>query len=279
MNLKRAISAELLVIRKRASTAILLGLWTILAIVFGYVVPYLTYRNSSGPRREPLDDLLPQHLGSHLASSFPFYGGAFALMLGVLAVGGDFGWGTLKTLFTQRPGRLQIFASKMIALVIALIPFVLSVLVVGAVSGIVIGQIEGAALGWPSASMLIEAVAAAWFLLCVWAAFGAMLAVVSRGTSLAIGVGILYARALEGLLTALANQVNLLEPLVKFFLRANGYSLVRALGATLQGSANDGPGAFSGPFVSGLQALVVLMVYLGGFVLISAVLIRRRDVA
>jgi ABC-type transport system involved in multi-copper enzyme maturation permease subunit len=279
MNLKRSVSAELMMLRKRTGAMVLLGLWVILDLVFGYLVPYLTYRNGSGPRREPLSDLLPQNLGNHVASSFPFYGGAFALMLGVLAAGSDYGWGTWKTLFTQRPGRLKVFTSKLIALAVGLLPFVLSVLVVGAAAGVVIGQVEGIAIGWPSASEVLLAFGAGWFLLGVWAAFGVMLAVVSRGTSLAIGVGILYALALEGLLSALASQVSLLEPLVKFFLRANGYSLVRALGVSLQGSANDGPGAFSGPFVGGLQALIVLTLYLGSFLLISAVLIRRRDIA
>jgi ABC-type transport system involved in multi-copper enzyme maturation permease subunit len=279
MNLKRSVSAELMMLRKRTSTLVLLGLWILLDMIFGYLVPYLTYRNGSGPRSEPLADLLPQNLGNHVASSFPFYGGAFALMLGVLAVGSDYGWGTWKTLFTQRPGRLRVFASKLIALAIALIPFVLSVLVVGAVAGVVIGRIEGVAIGWPSADSVIQAIGAGWFLLGVWAAFGVMLAVVSRGTSLAIGVGILYALALEGLLSALASQVSLLEPLVKFFIRANGYSLVRALGVSLQGTADGGPGAFSGPFVSGLQALIVLALYLGGFLLVSSLLVRRRDIA
>ena len=41
----------------------------------------------------------------------------------------------------------------------------------------------------------------------------------------------------------------------------------------------DGPGAFSGPFVSGAQAFVLLVAYLACFVALSAVVLRRRDVA
>ena len=45
-------------------------------------------------------------------------------MLGVFALGSEYGWGTLKTLFTQRPGRLRVFAAKLAALGIVLVPFV-----------------------------------------------------------------------------------------------------------------------------------------------------------
>ena len=34
------IAAELLVLRKRAATWILLGIWTLLGVFFAYVVPY-----------------------------------------------------------------------------------------------------------------------------------------------------------------------------------------------------------------------------------------------
>src|SRR5512133_1377203 len=102
-----SLSAELLVLRKRTSTWILLGIWATLALVFAYVVPYATYLNGSS--REPLADLLPQNVVGTLMGGFPFFGGVFALMLGVLAFGSEYGWGTLKTLFTQGPGRLHVF--------------------------------------------------------------------------------------------------------------------------------------------------------------------------
>jgi hypothetical protein len=83
---------------------------------------------------------------------------------------------------------------------------------------------------------------------------------------------------IEGLISAFADQVSLLEPLVEFFLRANAYSLVESLGASTSGAATNGPGAFSGPYVGGAQALLVLVAYLAGFILLSGALLRRRDV-
>ena len=48
--------------------------------------------------------------------------------------------------------------------------------------------------------------AAGWLILAAWAALGVLLGVLTRGTSLAIGVGILYALVIEGLLSAFADE-------------------------------------------------------------------------
>jgi ABC-2 type transport system permease protein len=273
----RSVSAELLVLRKRTSTWILLGIWLLLALVFAYVAPYATYLNEPG--REPLADMLPERLVGNVLVGFPFFGGVLALMLGVLTFGSEYGWGTLRTLFTQRPGRLQVFGAKLLALAVALVPFVLAVFALGAGVSSVIALREGAAVDWPSAWLVVRGLAAGWLILAVWAAFGVLLAVLSRGTALAVGVGILYALVIEGLLSALASQVSAVDRLVEFFLRANAYSLVTELGVAASDVADTGPGSFDGPFVGGAQALLVLGSYALVFLVLSGWLLRRRDVA
>jgi ABC-2 type transport system permease protein len=272
-----SIAAELLVARKRASTWILLAIWTLLALVFAYIVPYVQYLN--GSTRQPLDDLLPQNLVAQLIAGFPFFGGVFALQLGVLAVGSEYGWGTLKTLLTQRPGRLRIFAAKLLGVAATLIPFVLVVYGAGALASYAIAVREGGDVAWPSAWLLVRGLGAGWLILAAWAALGVLLAVFSRGTSLAVGIGILYSLVIEGLVSALASEVSVLDRLVEFFLRANGYSLAAALGVPTNEVSDTGPGSFSGPFVSGEQALLVLASYLVVMLAASAALLRRRDVA
>jgi ABC-type transport system involved in multi-copper enzyme maturation permease subunit len=275
-----SIQSELLVLRKRTATWILLGIWTVLATMFAYVIPYFSLGPvTSPPGREQLQQLLPAHFVGNLSAGFPFYGGVFGLMLGVLTFGSEYGWGTFKTLFTQRPGRLRIFGAKLFALGITLIPFVVVIFAVGAVASVVIAQRESAPIVWPSLFVIVKAFVADWLILLVWLSFGVFLAVLSRGTALAIGVGILYSLVIEGLLSALTGSISLLEPLVKLFVRANAYSLVESLGVTSAASAENGPGSFSGPFVAGSQALLVLAAYLAAFLAISAILLRRRDVA
>ena len=89
----------------------------------------------------------------------------------------------------------------------------------------------------------------------------------------AIGVGILYALVIEGLLSALD-----LEPLTRIFLRANGYSIANALGASRDSIASSGPGSFSGPFAGGLQATAVLLAIAAVLIALSGLLLRRRDI-
>jgi ABC-2 type transport system permease protein len=149
----------------------------------------------------------------------------------------------------------------------------------GALASSAIALSEGADFAGPSAWLVIRGLAAGWLILAAWAALGAMLAVVSRGTSLAIGIGILYALVIEGLLSALATQVSLLDRVVEFFIRANAYSLATSLGVSPDEVNDNGPGSFRGPFVDGEQALLVLGLYLAAFVVVAGWLLRRRDVA
>jgi ABC-type transport system involved in multi-copper enzyme maturation permease subunit len=275
----RSVAAELLVTRKRASTWILMGTWVLLGMMFAYITPYLSISGGAQGQPQPsLAVLLPERLADNLLGGFPFFGGVIALMLGVLAVGSDYGWDTLKTLLTQRAGRLWIFSAKLAALALTLVPFVLAMFAAGALASLAVARAEGEAVAWPPVGELVRGLAAGWFILAAWAALGVLLAVASRGTALAIGIGILYALVIEGLLSALVSQVGWLEGLVEYFLRANAYSLVASLGVPPESLADNGPGSFSGPFVSGAQALVVLASYGAGFLLLAGLLLRQRDV-
>jgi ABC-2 type transport system permease protein len=273
------IAAEFLVLRKRTSTWMLWGVWILLGMMFAYLLPYLTLRGGAdGPTQTPLSALLPEGLTGQLLGGFPFFGGVIALMLGVLAIGSDYAWDTLKTLLMQRSGRLRVLRAKLVALAVGLVPFVLGIFAAGAVASYAIAGAEGAAIEWPSVWDLVRALAAGWLVLAAWAAFGVLLAVLTRGTALAIGMGILYTFVIEGLLAALAGEVGWLNPLVEYSLRANAYSLVTVFGVPTETLTDNGPGSFFGPFVDGGQATLVLGAFLAGFLFLSAGLVRRRDV-
>jgi ABC-2 type transport system permease protein len=171
-----------------------------------------------------------------------------------------------------------VFRAKLAAVAVGLAPFVIAIFVAGAVASSLIAAADGAPFHWPSAWELIRAAVAGWFVLATWAAFGVLLAVVSRGTALAIGLGILYALLIEGLLSALAGAVGWLDSLVEYFLRANAYSLVTAIGVPRRALTDNGPGSFFGPFVGTGQAVLVMSAYAVCFLVLSAVLLRRRDV-
>jgi ABC-2 type transport system permease protein len=276
----RNVAAELLVLRKRASTWILLGVWVGLGLLFAYLLPYLSLRGDiSRGSTSSLSDLLPRSLVDNLLGGFPFFGGVIALMLGVLAVGSDYGWDTLKTVLIQGAGRTRVFGSKLAAIALWLVPFAVAIFAGGAVASVLIAGAENASVHWPSIWELVRGVAAGWFVLVMWASLGALLAVVSRGTALAIGLGILYALVIEGLFSAIASEVAWLDGLVEYFLRANAYSLVTAIGVPRAALGDNGPGSFSGPFVGEGQAIFVMAMYVLCFAGVAAVLVRRRDVS
>ena len=106
----------------------------------------------------------------------------------------------------------------------------------------------------------------------------------TRGTSLAIGIGILHAGDRGAAPGAGGIVSRCWSRWSNFFVRANAYSLVKPLGgAGAAGSAGsaatDGPGAFSGPYVDWQQAALVLVAYLVALLGVSAWVMRRRDVA
>ena len=275
------VRAEILMLRKRASTWVLLGLWTVAAGLFAYVLPYSTYRGggeSFGPPPEDLSALLPDRFAGTALGGYPFFGGVLVLILGVMTMGGEYGWGTLKTVLSQHPNRLRALGAKLIALGMALSVFVLVSFLVSAVASGLVASLEDARSSWPGVWDITKAMLGAWLIFAVWTTLGVALAIVSRGTSLAIGIGILYGLALEGLAEALLRQVDALEPLVQGLLRANAYSLAGALGMAEADAAGNGPGSFSGPFVGGLQSTLVLLGLTAAFTAVSAALLTRRDV-
>ncbi len=273
-----SVYAELLLIRKRASTWILLGLWVLLTAIFGYVFEYVTYLTGNVESAQLSARIIPSQLVGTFLEGYPFFGGVIVLILGVLTFGSEYGWGTLKTVYTQRPGRVRLFAAKLAALGIVLAVFVVVPFVVSALLSYFIALREDVAIVWPGVWLTVRGVATGWFLLAVWAAFGSLLAVLSRGTALAIGIGILYGLVIEGLISAFVNDVSVLRPLAEGFIRANGYSLVEPLGIVAENVRDRGPGSFAGPYVGSLQASLVLAGYLSAFVLLAGLLLRRRDV-
>ena len=277
-----SLKAELLLFRKRVSFYVLLGFWTGLMLLFTYILPYYAFKNNLKVHGQLvgaaiLPTLLPQNMVNLITVGFPFFGGVFVLILGALAMGSEYNWYTLTPILVQRDSRLKVFLSKIAAVGIVLIPFVLVVFLFGYIASALIAWREGQSETLPAAWDIIRAMGAGWFLLAAWASFGVLLAVISRGTAMAIGLGIIYGLVIENLIEGFSSQIDLLATLSKGLLRTNGYSLISSLGAVISGG--EGPGGFSGQGVSALQASIFLGIYIVLFVGVAAGIVRRRDVA
>lgn len=270
--------AELLLMRKRAATWILLAVALFQTVLFTYVLPYSSYLSGRAVARSAGDlrAFLPESVASSVVGGFPFYFGVLALILGALVFGSEYGWGTLKTSLMQHPSRLRLFLAKEAAVGVVLALFVVSIFVVGAIASYVVAVREGGAVTWPPVWDIVRALGAGWLILTLWGLFGGLLAILSRGTALAIGLGIVYGLVVEGLISGFGSSIRVLHDAAQAFLRTNGYSLIAPIRNGL--AEVDGPGAFSGPFVDAWQALFVIAAYLIVFGAVAAWILKRRDV-
>jgi len=270
--------AELLKLRKRPATWILAAVLMANVLLLGYALTYVFFQGSEGDTPPGFDTealitpLLPEQLLQTVLSQVSGIGGPVVLILGALTMGSEYRWGTLKTALTQRPGRLRLLSGKLLALVLVLAVFIALAFAAGALGSYGVARLEEATVDWPAPEDVARAMAAAGLILVVWALFGVFLATLFRSTALAIGLGLVYALAIEGVVLALPIEADAYETFRKFLLGENSNSL-----ASLFGSPNE---AFGVPpsLVEPGQAAWVLGAYAVGFVLLAALLIRRRDV-
>ena len=288
-------AAELLKLRKRPAVWVLTAIWLTFVVLFTYTLPYAFFANLPQPEtpenapaemqekmqaqseaasEQFMSQLYPENLAAYVLSGISGTGGTLALILGALVVGSEYGWGTLKTVLSQRPGRLGAFFAKMLALGAVLALFVVLAFVAGAICSLIVAGVQGATVSWPSLTELLEALGAGAIVLASWAALGVLLATLFRSTALAIGLGLFYALALEGLVFGLPIPNESFQDARQFFLGQNSGFLADSFA----GSSLQQPLVPTGPDVGAAQSALVLCLYLSAFVLIAALAFRQRDV-
>jgi ABC-type transport system involved in multi-copper enzyme maturation permease subunit len=209
-------------------------------------------------------------------SQWGVLGGVFALIVGVLLQGSEYGWGTIKTLYTQRYGRLTMLFGKLAAMLAVVLVIVIGLFAVDAASSWVVVQLDGKTSSFPSAEVILKAIGAAFLIFSFWAVFGFALATVFRQSALAIGLGLAYALVIEllifGLLAGLGASI--IRPIQQWFPIANSGYLSASFGQVrfrgIQGQA--------APYADAVHATVMLLLYIVAFTALSAWLTRTRDV-
>ena len=88
--------AELFKLRKRPAVWTLLAAAVVLNQIFGYVVPYTSYRSGDEngfigdvPSSAILAGMMPDQINTNTLGAFPVFAGALALVLGALMSGGS----------------------------------------------------------------------------------------------------------------------------------------------------------------------------------------------
>jgi ABC-type transport system involved in multi-copper enzyme maturation permease subunit len=282
-----AFRGELFKAVRRPGIWVLVGLFLGLAILLGYAITYLIYthpppNSSQGlPPGASLSDfkiaLYPENVVKQTMSQWGVLGGVFALIVGVLLQGSEYGWGTIKTLYTQRYGRLTMLFGKIAAMFVVVFVIVIGLFAVDSASSWTVAQLDGKASSFPSGDVFLKAIGAAFIIFLFWSVFGFALATVFRQSALAIGLGLAYALVIEllvfGLLAGLGG--NIVKPIQQWFPIANSGYLSQAFGQVrfrgLQGQPTP-------PYADATHAVVMLLLYVVAFTAISAWLTRTRDV-
>lgn len=271
----RSASAELTKLARRPANWLMLAVSTALGLTFTYLLPLAgaAGASSGAPNSDRgIASTFPDQLVGNSIGGLPVFLGAIALVIGVMAVGGEYGWGTWKTVLTQGPSRLTVYGGKLFALAAAMLALVLTIFVTGALVSAVIALSEGAPLSWPSVGSLAAGVGAGWLIAFTWAAFGVLLAIAMRGVALPMGLGLVWLLVVQNLLIGVAAPlVSWVQDLELGLPGSNAGSLVASLGASTQ---SPGVAELTGP----LQAALVVGAYLVAFVGVGGWLLHRRDV-
>lgn len=268
--------AELFKLRKRPAVWVVAAVWLGLLLMFTELLPYISYRSAANARQAErlLADLLPAKLPGHAIGGYPMWGGALIVVLGALCLGSEYGWGTLKTMLANRPGRLTVYLAQLGALATALAMLVVVAFALCALCSVLIANSAGASLDLPATGDVARAMGAGWLVLWMWCLFGVALAIALRGTALSIGLGLVWVMAIENLIRATAPLIDVLGKLEKALPGVNAGALVAALGG------GQGGGGYTGVsnLVSGGQGTWVVALYVVFFATAGALVLRRRDV-
>ena len=272
-----ATRAELRRLLRWPVTWVLFAVWTVLNLLFGYVFDWISYRTGdpTGPgTATPIERLLPHAVPGLLVQGMPIFGGAIVLILGALAVGSGYGWGTWKTVLTQGPSRTAAFGGTLVALLVLVVGLLLSTVGADLTMSSVVAAVEGRSGALPALGDLVTSFGGGVLILGMWAAGGVLLGVLARGPALATGLGLVWTLVVENLLRGVAGALPAIEGVTDRLPGSTTGSLAGALGAATvdQGGA---PGVLDA--LSGAAATAWVAGYLVVCVTVSLALVGRRD--
>ena len=283
-----ALRAEWFKAVRRPAVWVVIGILVVLGVALSYFVVYLvaTHATASPRRGTTVVELAalrrsvyPDAYVRKAMGQMGNVGGAFALILGVLMQGSEFGWQTIKTAYIQLPGRLSILGGRLITLGLLVLIMVIALFAVDAAASYLLATVDGQSIGFPTWEDVGKAFGASWLILAFWAAFGFGLATLFRQSAMAIGLGLAYGLVVEVLVFALLSGLgDSVKAVHVWFPIANAGYLIQSFGTVAaEGAAAGGPPA--SPDADATHAVLVLVAYVIGLIVLCGALARRRDVS
>ncbi|WP_019926709.1 ABC transporter permease subunit [Nocardia sp. BMG111209] len=273
------VRAEFTRLRKWSACWIILAVAVVLNLVFTYLFTFLEYRTGSSPRSSTgqpraalMQLMLPPAVPQVFTQGMAMFAGVLMLVLGALAVGSGYGWGTWKTAFTRGPSRVTVLAGTLTVLAGIVAALVLVLYVVDTGVAAVIGAVEHEHLGLPSPGRALLGLVVAMAILGMWMLAGAAIGALARGPALAVGLGLVWVLVVENLLRGVAAVFAPIRPIIDH------------LPGTAAGSLAGSMRVLGGESVPGVldtlsrpAAFLTIAVYLAVFTLGTLTLVRTRD--
>ncbi len=213
-----------------------------------------------------------QFVNAVMGAAFPV-GAAMAIVVGAIYAGSEFSWGTLKTMFTQRPGRLSVWAGRVVVFVAWMFIATAVLFAIGAGSSVVVASFQGHAISWPAGLDIVKGFAAIWLIFSVNGAIGMALGVLIRQSAAALGAGLIYVLAVEIIAVRFIDSINSGQYrwIGNLFVNQNATALTQSFTSPAFGRS-------LAPAVSAEHAVLVLAAYGIGLAIVAAGLLRLRDV-
>jgi hypothetical protein len=195
----RLFGAELLKMRRRTATYVVLGVMLVLTFLFMALV---------ASEREIVRLLFPFPAMWSTVGDFPFglLGSMLAVAYAAAIAGADWNWGVLRNVIARGESRVAYVLIKALAIALVLAIGVLIVMVAGVLFGVLLTALQGVPLGDPLSSRSLEALGRqllfGYPVLLERAAIGFAVAIVLRSQVAGIVVGIVLYIG-EGVVTAL----------------------------------------------------------------------------
>jgi ABC-2 type transport system permease protein len=280
--LARSTRAELLRLRKWPALWLTIGVELLLNLLFVYVFNYVSYRSSgdSGisegvPKQVLLERMMPAAIPHSGVAGMPMFGGALVLILGALAAGSGYGWGTVKTVALQGPGRLTSMAGSLAALLGMVVCLVAAMFATDVAASLLIATTESQAVAWPALSDSAVSLGGGVLIMGAWTLGGVLLGTLARSAALSVGLGLVWVLAVENLLRGVAEVWSPLQTVTDLLPGTAAGSLAGALGAVPVSEPGGTPGVLT--TLSGGSALALLGSYVVLFVAATGAVMRRRD--
>jgi len=280
--LTRSVRAELFRLRRWPAVWVTLTAWLLLNAMFGYIFSYVTYSSGDSnfttegeSRADLLATIVPSGLADQFPQGMPLFGGAIMMVLGAIIAGNGFGWGTWKTAFMQGPSRVATVLGSMTALVVLVVGIVLITFVADVGMSLAVAVAESQDVSWPALTDLLQSVGGAVLVMVMWALAGYFLGVVARGPAVSVGLGLVWALVIEGLLRGVGTSLQAVAVFTHFLPGTAAGSLIGSIVGV--GGPDPTPGIID--TLSATRAVVTMAAWLVVLPLATLWLVRRRDVA